>query len=150
MVMLCVMVAVIFALVISRYIFSYSFIWVEELTRFLLIWLTFLGAATLILQREHIRMDFIYLRMPMVFRRIVQVIYTIIELGVLYILIVQGLKYSESVGVMDSPALGVSMSWPAMAIAFCSILMAVFVAFHLIDTMLGFFGIPTAREKSVV
>ena len=46
--------------VFSRYLLNSSYSFTEELARFLLIWLSVLGAAYLNARREHLSMDFIY------------------------------------------------------------------------------------------
>ncbi len=46
--------------VLSRYFLNASFSFTEELARFLLIWLSILGAAYLNAKREHLSMDFLY------------------------------------------------------------------------------------------
>ncbi|MDP2058103.1 MAG: TRAP transporter small permease [Flavobacteriaceae bacterium] len=46
--------------VFSRYFLNASFSFTEELARFLLIWLSILGAAYLNAKREHLSMDFLY------------------------------------------------------------------------------------------
>ena len=42
-----------------RYVFRSPLFWVEELARFSLIWLTFLGAALLVGQRGHVTISFV-------------------------------------------------------------------------------------------
>ena len=46
--------------VFSRFLLNSSYSFTEELARFLLIWLSVLGAAYLNARREHLSMDFIY------------------------------------------------------------------------------------------
>ena len=42
---LAVMATLVFGNVVSRYLFNYSFSWVEELTRYMMIWVCFLGSG---------------------------------------------------------------------------------------------------------
>ncbi len=49
--------------VLSRYFLKGSYSFTEELARFLLIWLSVLGAAYLNARREHLSMDFIYAKL---------------------------------------------------------------------------------------
>lgn len=49
--------------VFSRYFLKGSYSFTEELARFLLIWLSVLGAAYLNARREHLSMDFFYSRL---------------------------------------------------------------------------------------
>lgn len=48
--------------VFSRYILKTSFAFTEELARFSLIWLSILGAAYLNAKRQHLSMDFLFLK----------------------------------------------------------------------------------------
>lgn len=51
------MVIVIFAQVIFRYVFQNSLSWSEELGRYLFVWITFLGAALGIREKAHVALD---------------------------------------------------------------------------------------------
>ena len=55
--LLIVMSAVAFLQVITRYCFFYSLVWSEELTRYCMIWMTFLGASLAVSKQEHINID---------------------------------------------------------------------------------------------
>lgn len=46
-----------FAAVICRYVFNSSLTWSEELTRYMFIWVVFLGAAIGVRERTHIAVD---------------------------------------------------------------------------------------------
>lgn len=49
--------SVIFINVISRYFFSSSFSWAEEVSRYAMVWVTFLGAAYCVKERSNINID---------------------------------------------------------------------------------------------
>lgn len=49
--------ALVFAQVLTRYVFLYSVPWMEELTRFLMIWMVLLGTAVAVKQKQHIVID---------------------------------------------------------------------------------------------
>ena len=44
--------------VFSRYLFNYSFVWAEELVRYLMIWMVMIGSALVQSKNDHIRIDF--------------------------------------------------------------------------------------------
>ncbi len=50
---------VLFANVALRYVFSASTSWAEELIKYLMIWITFIGGSICVRQGAHIRMDFL-------------------------------------------------------------------------------------------
>jgi TRAP-type C4-dicarboxylate transport system permease small subunit len=45
--------------VAGRFLFNYSLAWADELSRFIFIWLIFLGAALAYLRSEHIAVDYV-------------------------------------------------------------------------------------------
>lgn len=51
------MAVLVFANVVSRYALNYSLIWVEELTRYLMVWVGFLGAGLVLRLGAHIAVD---------------------------------------------------------------------------------------------
>lgn len=51
------MAVLVFANVVSRYALNYSLIWVEELTRYLMVWVGFLGAGLVLRLGAHIAID---------------------------------------------------------------------------------------------
>lgn len=56
-ILLLVMSVLVFLQVLSRYVFLYPFPWVEELTRYLMIWMTLLGSAVAVRSGKHITVD---------------------------------------------------------------------------------------------
>jgi len=50
--------------VILRYVFNYAFIWSEELSRLLFIWIIMLGAALGVSYRKHMVIEFIHQHLP--------------------------------------------------------------------------------------
>ena len=50
--------------VFCRYVLNHSLFWSEELTRYLLVWLNFLGASVAYYRKVHPGIDVIYSRMP--------------------------------------------------------------------------------------
>ena len=50
--------------VILRFIFQRPLMWTEEAARFLYVWLTFLGAAVIMRDNEHITIDFVVKKLP--------------------------------------------------------------------------------------
>jgi len=49
--------ALVFAQVLTRYVFQYSTPWLEELTRFLMIWMVMIASAYAVRTRQHIAVD---------------------------------------------------------------------------------------------
>jgi len=50
--------------VFFRYVLNQSLFWSEELARFLLVWLTFLGASSAYYRKVNPGVDFLYAKLP--------------------------------------------------------------------------------------
>lgn len=55
--LMAVMAVLVFANVVSRYAFNYSIIWVEELTRYMMVWVGFIGSGLVLRYGAHIAVD---------------------------------------------------------------------------------------------
>ncbi len=55
--------------VVGRYAFGRSLSWTEEVPRYLLIWIAFLGAAACVARREHVGFDVLFNALPVRVRR---------------------------------------------------------------------------------
>ena len=71
-VLLATMAVLVIANVISRYVFLYSFTWVEEATRYMMIWAAFLGAGLALRVGGHIAIDHLASALPPMAARIVR------------------------------------------------------------------------------
>ena len=63
-VMLAGMVVLVFGNVIARYFLNASIGWSEEVSRFMLIWLAFLGAVIAYIKNEHLGLDILVKMLP--------------------------------------------------------------------------------------
>jgi TRAP-type C4-dicarboxylate transport system permease small subunit len=137
---LAVMTFLVFSQVVSRYVFSYSFAWVEELARYLMIWMAFFGAAALFKDDSHIRMDLVYNKFPHKVRSCLSLLFGLSQIAFLVMLFKLGLNFAESVDIVVSPTLRISLRWPAMIIPISSLLMIFFILSHMIRTIIGLAG----------
>ena len=55
--LMAAMAVLVFANVVSRYLLNYSLIWVEELTRYMMVWVGFLGAGLVLRLGAHIAVE---------------------------------------------------------------------------------------------
>lgn len=70
--LLVIMTGILFAQVVARFVFNNSFFWSEEISRYIFIWLVFLGIGALIQLSEHITIDVLSEYLPERFQRIHQ------------------------------------------------------------------------------
>jgi TRAP-type C4-dicarboxylate transport system permease small subunit len=52
--LMAAMAVLVFANVVSRYLFNFSIIWVEELTRYMMVWVGFIGSGLVLRFGAHI------------------------------------------------------------------------------------------------
>jgi TRAP-type transport system small permease protein len=84
---LTVMSVLIFGNVVLRYVFNTGIVWAEEMSRFLFVWMIFLGALVAFKENSHLGVDMLTRRLPFAIKRILFVISNIIVLFTLWIVI---------------------------------------------------------------
>lgn len=105
--------------VILRKVFSSGLSWSEEASRFLFIWVTFLGAILAIdaaLHGEHMRMDFIVEKLTGVPRKLVEVVALLIVLVMLGTLFIGGVEVVQQTW----PFLTSALEIPKGAVYLCA------------------------------
>lgn len=97
--LLLAMTLVVLLQVLSRYVLPAPLSWTEELARFLLIWLSFLGAVVCLHHRQHLSIDLFVARLPMSLQRANRV-FVIFSMSLFFVLtLVKGVKLTlESMG----------------------------------------------------
>ncbi len=71
MILLVLMVIIVFANVVSRYYLHASLAWSEEVARFMLVWLVFIGSFLAYIHDEHLGLDILVTKFPPTLRKIV-------------------------------------------------------------------------------
>jgi TRAP-type transport system small permease protein len=84
--------------VITRYGFNYVLSWSEEVPRYLLIWISFLGAAACVDLKDHIAFDYLYQRFPRRLRAAVRLLINAAIFGFGWIMLVYGIRFVEAFG----------------------------------------------------
>lgn len=121
--LLALMTAVIAILILSRNLMGFSFSWSEELTRFLLVWLSMLGAAVLLRRDDHIRLNLLDDHIGPKGQLWLSLVLRLLVLGFLFILVQQAWMAALARQVTHAPALGISLFWPYLAIPFAAAIM---------------------------
>ncbi|MDA3955588.1 TRAP transporter small permease [Oceanispirochaeta sp.] len=84
--LLALMVIIVFSNVVARYFLNSSLAWSEELSRFMLIWLAFLGAVLAYVKNEHLGLDILIIVLPYKISRMLLVLsnlLVIVGIGIL-------------------------------------------------------------------
>jgi TRAP-type C4-dicarboxylate transport system permease small subunit len=84
--------------VFSRYLSNYVVSWSEEVPRYLLVWIGFLGAALAVDCKDHIGFDFLFNKLP---KRAQEVLTLFLNLGIAligFIMVVYGIDFVKQFG----------------------------------------------------
>ena len=122
-VMLACMVILIFMQIVSREIMSSSFSWTEEVARFLMIWVTFLGASFAFQHGAHIGIEYFKMKLPLLFQRLFNILALISSTIFFLYMIVQGMALVERAMNQTSTALNIPMGYAYIVIPISGILM---------------------------
>ena len=88
----------------GRYLFGIGAVWIPDVTRFLFIWMVFLGTALMHLRRGHLVIDFVEVRLPIRLRRATEALISGSMLAMACLLVVVGWRIA---GIrMDIPYTG--------------------------------------------
>ena len=93
----CIFIIVLFT-VFSRYLFNYVASWSEEVPRYLLVWIGFLGGAAAVRQDEHIGFDYVFKKLPPLGQKILRLL---LNLGIVIIgliMLVYGIDFVKQFG----------------------------------------------------
>jgi TRAP-type C4-dicarboxylate transport system permease small subunit len=105
------MVTIIFTQVIARYAFSNSLSWSEEAGRYIFVWMTFLGAAMAVRNRQHVSLDLILKILPIFLQKILLSISYLSMMIFTSVLIYGGYKFVTRGSQQASSALEIPMNY---------------------------------------
>ena len=110
------MAAIVATQVVCRYLFNNSLFWSEEAARYLLVWLSFLGAAAAYYRGAHPGIDILSSRLGPGLRRGKAVAVHLVCLAFFLVMIWQGAVFSHFVRLQTSPSLALPMWLVVLAI----------------------------------
>lgn len=105
-ILLIILVAVFF-----RYVVNHSLFWSDEVVRYLFVWFTLLGAALVLRDRRHIRVEYFVEQMPAGVRRVVECAGLVLILVFNVFLVIAGLLWVRETAGAYTPALGLPLNW---------------------------------------
>lgn len=99
----CILLATaLFAIVIAAVVFRYGFgqavSWTEEVPRYLLIWISFLGAASCVLRREHVGFDVLFYMLPKRPRKALGIFLSLLIFGFGWVIFRYGVVFVQDFG----------------------------------------------------
>lgn len=127
--MMAAMVALVFTNVVSRYIFNVSIIWAEELSQYLMVWITFLGAGLAMREGRHVAVEMLQDALPPRLARTARVIVVISILAFLATLVVLGFMFVSFAWEQETPVMNIPTGIPYLAVPIGAFLFFVHMAF---------------------
>jgi len=110
------MALLVFVNVVSRYVFNYSIIWVEELTQYQMIWIAYLGAGLAFREGRHVAVDTIQDLLPARLRRFVRILIWFAIAAFLVTLTILGFQIAAFTWNQETPVMNIPTGIPYLAI----------------------------------
>ncbi len=132
-----IIVTVVTIEVFLRYVMGRSLIFTDELCRYLMVWLVFLGGAIAVRDGAHIRINVLVKRLDPRMRRFVQVAALLLTTTFLVIVTVEGIKILPRQLYQMCITMDISMFYFYLAIPVGSVLMIIFLLPQIRDEIAG-------------
>ena len=113
--------------VFSRYLFDFVLHWSEEVPRYLLVWIGFLGAALAVDKKEHIGFDYIFNLIPDTPRRILGLLLNLGIAVIALIMVVYGINFCREFGGDWMESIPFTNIWFYTALPVSGVLMLLYV-----------------------
>jgi TRAP-type C4-dicarboxylate transport system permease small subunit len=108
--MLAVMVVLVFGNVVLRYAFNSGIAVSEEISRWLFVWLTFLGAIVALKEHGHLGTDFLVSRLGLTGKKLCLVISHLLMLYTTWLMFIGSLEQARINWDVQAPVTGASMA----------------------------------------
>lgn len=140
--MVCIVLAsalfvIVVAAVVARYVFGQAVSWTEEVPRYLLIWISFLGAAAGVAKREHVGFDILFQALPEGVRRILGAAIGLLILGFGWIVFRYGIVFVQDFGSDLMETIPYTNYWYYVAMPISGALFLVFALKVVVDALTG-------------
>jgi len=131
---LMIMTVLVLAQVYFRFFTEGSLTWSEELSRFLMIWMTFLGSVVALRRNEHIQIDNLIKskRVSNGVRTVILILRSCLMIGFLVSMFYGTLTLMQITGFQRSPSMGLSMTYVYAVIPISSLFMVIYALIDLI------------------
>ncbi|MHC5653441.1 TRAP transporter small permease [Stappia sp. ICDLI1TA098] len=126
---LVIMVAVVLTLVIGRSVFGIAFFWGEELARYTMIFMAFLGGAVALRTDQHPRLTIFTDMLPAAAQPWIARLLVALMAATFAVLFWQGLDVALHDGRMRTPALRIQYFWIFLAVPIGAAAMLIMLAF---------------------
>ncbi len=128
---------IVVAAVVARYVFGQAVSWTEEVPRYLLIWISFLGAAACVAKREHVGFDILFNALPTRVRRGLGGFIGLLILGFGWIVLRYGVVFVQEFGGDLMETIPFKNYWYYVAMPVSGALLMLFALKATIDALRG-------------
>lgn len=97
--------------VIMRYMFNSGIAWSEELSRYLFMWMVFLGSIVVLKEKEHLSVDMLTKKFPRPIKKIVYIAGNLVQLYILGLVFYGSWKMTSTNFNTYSPASGLPFAY---------------------------------------
>ncbi len=143
MIFVVVMVCLIFLQIVMRLLFNTSFVGTDELARYLMISIIFLGASLAFQYGSHISIDLFLNKMSKPSQKILQTIVAILCIILLIVIIIKGFELVSLTMVQRSPSLMIPMGYIYSVIPISAILQIL----NIVDVTIKFWKNEELQEE---
>lgn len=134
--LLAVMVVVVFLQVVFRFVIRSSLPWSEELARYLMVWIVFLGASIGVKRKSHIGVEAVVAMLPDSMRRWTSILVNALCCVFFVFMVHYGRMILRVVSSQLSPAMEISMAIPYSAVFVGGALMFAHCFFQMVELMI--------------
>jgi len=145
------MTIVVFAQVVMRYVFLAPLSWVEEMAKFLLVWISCFGAAYGLNKGEHISILFISSKFKGYTKSFVTLLIHVLMIAFFVVCVVEGIGLSLAQWNQRSPSLEIPMTLPYFCVPVSFGIMIMFSLEMLLQDVKTIFSgksVPNSLEHS--
>ena len=118
--------------VVSRYVFSYPIIWIDEVVSLSFLWLAMIGTALAMHRNEHLKLTVVQDKLPPRVKQFVEAFGLVVVAAFLIALFPQAWEYTKDEIAIRTPALDMPNAFRVGSIAFGILAMFVIVATYAI------------------
>ncbi|GAB4041035.1 MAG: TRAP transporter small permease subunit [Rubrivivax sp.] len=122
------MAVLVFANVVARYVFNHSFVWAEELSRYMMVWVAFLGGGLVLRIGAHIAVEFFQDLLPRPAAQALRAAVVALLAVALGAMAWLGAQYVDFAWGQETPVLGWNFGLVYVAIPVGALLMLVHLA----------------------
>ncbi len=129
------MLLMVFINVVLRYAFDTGLTWSEEMSRFVFVWLVFLGAIAALKDKMHLGVDILVANVPPIIQKTLYVISNAAVLFTIYLMIDGGWKMTILNLEVLAPATGLPMMYVFGILVFTGIVMGLIIIAQVIQVL---------------